>query len=111
VLKAINAGNDRAQLAWDIYIHRLNAGIGAMLASLGGLDALIFTAGVGEKSAGIREAACAAWEFLGLKLDVEKNQQQPVDVDIATPDAKIRVLVIQTQEDWAIAHQCYDLLQ
>jgi acetate kinase len=111
VLKAINAGNDRAQLAWNIYIHRLQSGIGAMLASLGGLDALIFTAGVGEKSAGIREAACAAWEFLGLKLDVEKNQQQPVDVDIATPDSKIRVLVIQTQEDWAIAHQCYNLLR
>ncbi|HLO85860.1 MAG TPA: acetate kinase [Nostocaceae cyanobacterium] len=110
VVKAINAGSDRAQLAWNIYIHRLQSGIGAMLASLGGLDGLVFTAGVGEKSAGIREAACEAWEFLGLKLDVEKNQQQPIDVDIATADSQVRVLVIQTQEDWAIALQCYDLV-
>ncbi|NDJ25044.1 acetate/propionate family kinase [Nostoc sp. B(2019)] len=111
VIDAIAQGNYRAQLAWDIYVHRLRAGIGAMLASLGGLDALVFTAGVGEHSAGIRQAACEAFGFLGLKLDPEKNQQQPVDEDIATSDSAVRVLAIHTQEDWAIAQQCWQLLK
>ncbi|WP_375512787.1 acetate kinase [uncultured Nostoc sp.] len=110
VREAIAQGNSRAQLAWDIYVHRLRSGIGAMLASLGGLDALVFTAGVGEHSAEIRQAACEAFSFLGLKIDLEKNQQQPVDEDIATPDSAVRVLVIHTQEDWAIAGQCWQLL-
>jgi acetate kinase len=111
VREAIAQGNSRAQLALDIYVHHLRSGIGAMLASLGGLDALVFTAGVGEHSPQIRQAACEAFGFLGLKLDFEKNQQQPVDEDIATPDSTVRVLVIHTQEDWAIAQQCWQLLQ
>ena len=104
-------GNSRAHLAWDIYVHRLRSGIGAMLASLGGLDALVFTAGVGEHSPQIRQAACEAFGFLGLKLDLEKNEHQPVDEDIATPDSAVRVLVIHTQEDWAIAGQCWQRLK
>ncbi|AVH65930.1 acetate kinase [Nostoc sp. 'Peltigera membranacea cyanobiont' 213] len=111
VREAIAQGNSRAQLAWDIYVHRLRSNIGAMLTSLGGLDTLVFTAGVGEHSAEIRQAACEAFGFLGLKLDLEKNQQQPVDEDIATTDSAVRVLVIHTQEDWAIAGQCWQLLQ
>ena len=106
---AITQGNERAQLALDIYIHRLRAGIGAMLASLGGLDALIFTAGVGENSAVVRAAACEAFGFLGLKLDGEKNQHSPVDEDIAAVDSAARVLVIHTQEDWEIARECWDI--
>lgn len=111
VIAAKEQGNKRAQLAWDMYVHHLRSGIGAMLASLAGLDVLVFTAGVGEKSAEIRQAACEAWGFLGLKIDLEKNQQQPVDIDIATFDSMVRVLVVETQEDWAIAQQCYKLLQ
>ncbi|MEH2172685.1 acetate kinase [Nostoc sp.] len=111
VREAMSQGNSRALLAWDIYVHRLRSGIGAMLASLGGLDALVFTAGVGEHSPEIRQAACEAFGFIGLKLDLEKNQQQPVDEDIATPDSVVRVLVIHTQEDWAIAGQCWQLLK
>ena len=106
---AIAQGNERAQLALDIYIHRLRAGIGAMLASLGGLDALIFTAGVGENSPVVRAAACEAFGFLGWKLDGEKNQHSPVDEDIATVDSAARVLVIHTQEDWEIARECWKL--
>lgn len=106
--EAITQGHERAQLALDIYIHRLRAGIGAMLASLGGLDALIFTAGVGENSAVVRAAACEAFGFLGLKLDGEKNQHSPVDEDIAAVDSAARVLVIHTQEDWEIARECWN---
>jgi len=111
VIDAITQGNYRAQLAWDMYVHRLRSEIGAMLASLGGLDVLLFTAGVGEKSAGIRQAVCEAFGFLGLKIDPEKNQNKPVDQDIATPDSTVRVLVIHTQEDWAIAQQCWQIMK
>jgi acetate kinase len=111
VMEAIAQGNYRAQLAWDIYVHRLRSGIGSMLASLGGLDALVFTAGVGEKSPGIRQAVSEAFGFLGLKIDPEKNQNNPVDIDIATSESAVRVLVIHTQEDWAIAQQCWQILK
>ncbi|MBW4643461.1 MAG: acetate kinase [Goleter apudmare HA4340-LM2] len=111
VIQAIAQGNYRAQLAWDIYMHHLRAGIGAMLASLRGLDALVFTAGIGEHSPGVRQAACEAFAFLGLKINPKKNQSQPVDEDIATSESAVRVLVIKTQEDWAIAQQCWQLLR
>jgi acetate kinase len=110
VMEAITQGNYRAQLAWDIFVHRLKANIGSMLASLGGLDVLIFTAGIGEKSAGIRQAAAEAFGFLGLKIDPQKNQSNPVDEDISTPDSTVRVLVIHTQEDWAIVQECWQLI-
>jgi acetate kinase len=107
VLAAIEAGNPQAKLALDIYIHRLRSCIGSMLASLGGLDALVFTAGVGEHSPIVRSRACQTFEFLGLKLDEQQNENHPVDKDIATADSMVRVLVIHTQEDWAIAQNCY----
>jgi acetate kinase len=81
-----------------------------MLASLGGVDALVFTAGVGENSAIVRARACEAFKFLGLKLDAMKNESQPVDQDIATEDSTVRFLVIHTQEDWASAQDCWKLL-
>jgi len=109
--KAIAQGNSRAQLAFDLYVHRLRSSIGSMLASLGGVDALIFTAGVGENSAAIRAATCEGFTFLGLNMDAEKNTQSPVDQDIATVDSNVRVLVIHTEEDWAIAQQCWHLLK
>lgn len=111
LMAAIAQDNSRAQLALDIYVHRLRSGIGAMLASLGGLDALVFTAGVGENSTLVRTAACEAFGFLGLKLDPEKNTRSPEDRDIATADSTVRVLVIHTQEDWAIAKDCWHLLR
>lgn len=109
--EAKNQGNERAQLAFEMYIHRLRSQIGAMLASLGGLDALVFTGGVGENHPNTRAAACEAFGFLGLKLDSAKNQQSPVDQDIAIADSSVRVVVVQTQEDWAIAQACWQLLR
>ncbi|AKG23873.1 acetate kinase [Calothrix sp. 336/3] len=107
---AIADGNHRAQLAIDIYIHRLCSGIGAMLANLGRLDALIFTAGVGENAANIRERVCESLTFLDLKIDKEKNNIPHITGDIATVDSAARILVIHTQEDWAIAQECWHLL-
>lgn len=110
IMAAIEQDNPRAKLALDIYIHRLRTGIGSMLASLGGLDALVFTAGVGENSPVVRAGACEAFEFLGLQIDPALNESRPVDLDIATADSAIRVLVIHTQEDWAIAQATREVL-
>ncbi|MEM8832216.1 MAG: acetate kinase [Cyanobacteria bacterium P01_G01_bin.19] len=103
ILAASAEGKERSQLAFDIYIHRLRSSIGSMMASLGGVDALVFTAGVGENAVMVREKACEQFAFLGLYLDAEKNNARPVDEDIATSDSQVRVLVIHTEEDWAIA--------
>jgi acetate kinase len=109
VMQAIDVGNPQAQLALEIYLHRLRSLIGSMLASLGGMDAIVFTAGVGENSPIVRSRACEAFGFLGLKLDEAKNQSRPVDQEIATVDSAVRVLVVHTQEDWAIAQDCFRL--
>ncbi|MGK7905829.1 MAG: acetate kinase [Synechococcus sp.] len=109
VLEGIGRGSERAKLAFDMFIHRLRASIGSMVASLGGLDAIVFTAGIGENSAVVREKACTGFEFLGLQLDGEKNSSFPVDRDIATTDSAVRVLVVRTEEDWAIAQACWQL--
>lgn len=108
---AIEQNNPRAELARDLYLHRLKACFGSMLMSLGGVDAIVFTGGVGEHAVGIRAAACQSMEFLGIKLDVEKNAQSPVDCDVATDESAARVLVIHTQEDWAIAQDCWRYLR
>ncbi|HEY3974134.1 MAG TPA: acetate kinase [Candidatus Sulfotelmatobacter sp.] len=109
ILAAIKENNPRAKLAFDIYIHRLQAGIGAMVAALGGVDALVFTAGVGENSPEVRQATCSNLEFLGLKLDAAKNAKLTLDADIGGPDSRVRILVIRAQEDWAIARECWKL--
>ncbi|MEA5509169.1 acetate kinase [Crocosphaera sp. UHCC 0190] len=111
IFQGIKEDNERAQLALDMYVHRLRSQIGSMLAVLGGLDALIFTAGVGENAPIIREKACESFGFFGLKLDREKNEASPVDVDIAATDSSVRILVIHTEEDWAIAQECWHLHQ
>ena len=109
IQSAIAQGNDRAKLAFDMYVHSLRKHIGAMLTTLGGLDALVFTGGVGENQPDLRALACEALGFMGLKLDLEKNAQSPPDEDIATPDSSVRVLIVHTQEDWAIATECWKL--
>ncbi len=109
ILAAVRAGDERAQLAFDIYVHRLRSGIGSMIAVLGGLDALVFTAGVGENSPEVRAAACANFQFLGMKLDPTKNAQSPAEKNVAAPDSSIPVLIVRAQEDWQIARECWTL--
>jgi acetate kinase len=109
ILAASAEGQEQAQLAFDIYIHRLRSSIGAMMASLGGLDVLVFTAGVGENAAKVREKTCEQFAFLGLHLDLDKNNACLINEDIATFDSQVRVLIIHTEEDWAIATQCWQL--
>ena len=109
ILASMKKGHARSKLAFDIYVHRLQAGIGAMVSVLGGIDALVFTAGVGENSAEVRAAACAPLRFLGLKLDDAANAQRGPDGDIAASDSAVRVLIIRAQEDWTIAKECWRL--
>jgi acetate kinase len=109
ILTGIQQGHKRAKLAFDIYVHRLRAAVGGMAAVLGGMDALVFTAGVGENSAEVRAAACRGLEFLGLRLDNRANAQTSLDQDVSTPDSRVRVLVIRAEEDWAIAKECWKL--
>jgi acetate kinase len=103
IVEAINHGNARASLAYDIYLHRLKKAIGAMVASLNGLNALVFTAGAGENHKMLREKTCAGLSYLGLKINTAKNNANPVDINIAAVDSQVQILVIHTQEDWAIA--------
>ena len=110
ITAAMQSGNPRAQLAFDMFVHRLRAGIGSMLASLGGAEAIVFTGGIGENSSEVRGAACSHFTFLGLALDYAKNAANPSDQDIATAESKVRVLVVRAQEDWAIARECWKLL-
>ncbi len=109
ILRDIKEGKSRAKLAFDMFVHRLRYFIGAMLATLGGLDSLIFTGGIGENAAEVREAVCESFAFLSLKLDPQKNAQSPADQDISAVDSAIPVLIIHTQEDWAIARDCWKL--
>lgn len=109
IQQAITERNSRAQLAFDVYIHRLRSCIGSMLASLGGIDAIIFTGGVGENSAQVRFAALEAFKFLGVKINPNQNDCSPADTDIAADDSAVRVVVVHTQEDWAIATECWQL--
>ncbi len=103
--------NPRVQLALDVFVHRLRSCMGAMLASLGGLDAIVFTGGIGENSSEVRSAACEAFQFLGLQLDAEQNAASAADRDIAAKGSAVRVLVIRAQEDWAIARECWKLIR
>ena len=77
-----------------------------MVATLGGLDALVFTAGVGEHCAPLRAAVCERLSFLGMELDAARNRQPAPDCDVAAPGSAVRVLVIRTDEDWEITREC-----
>jgi acetate kinase len=106
---AMKKESARAKLAFDIFVHRLRSGIGSMIAALNGIDALVFTAGIGENSAEVRAATCANLGFLGLFIDADKNLSSPVESDISAASSAVRVLVLAAQEDWAIARECWKL--
>ncbi|HZU38401.1 MAG TPA: acetate kinase [Gemmataceae bacterium] len=107
---AAQAQHERARLALDIYARRVRATIGALAVTLGGMDALIFTAGVGEHSASLRAAACAGLECLGLELDAQRNRDCQPDMDIAASASRTRILVLHTREELKIAQEVRRLL-
>jgi acetate kinase len=105
VLSRAQAGDGAAQLALEVYLHRLRAAIAAMAAALGGLDALVFTGGVGERSAPVRELAVAGLGFLGVGIDADRNRDAQGDADISASRAAVSTLVIEAREDLEIAGQ------
>lgn len=105
ILAARANGHPRASLAFDIYVARLREEIGAMATALGGLDAIIFTGGVGEHASEVRAAACAGFAWIGLALDEATNARAQTDADIAMPTSRIRVLSLHTREELMIARE------
>lgn len=106
VLAAIDSGNERARLALDVYVHRIGQAIAAMAASMNGLDALVFTGGVGENAPGVRAAVCEGLAFLGIALDSATNARTVTDAVCSANDAKVAVLVVHAEENWAVAQEC-----
>lgn len=109
IVASMKEGHARAKLAFDIFVHRLRSCVGAMIAVLDGIDALIFSAGIGENSPEVRAAACSNFGHLGLKIDSEKNAHAARDKDISSVDSLVRIFVIRAQEDWTIARDCWKL--
>ena len=100
---AVAAGNERAQLALDMYEYRITKYIGAYTAALGGVDVIVFTGGVGENQTGTREKICHQLEFLGIDFDAEKNKTRGEEIELTRQGSKVRVVVIPTDEEYMIA--------
>jgi acetate kinase len=105
VLERASGGDRKAVLAVDVYLHRLRAGIAAMTAALGGIDALVFTGGVGEHAPAIRARAAAGLGFLGVGIDAAANDQVDGEAEITASNAAVRTLVLRAREDLEMARQ------
>ncbi len=92
-------------MALVVYAYRVKTTVGALAAALGGLDALVFTGGIGENSTWLRSEVCKGLQFLGVHLDADRNAGCRPDADVATADSPARVLVIHTREDLMIARE------
>ena len=112
VEEAAKNGHERAQLALKMYFYRIKKYIGAYAAALGGVDAIAFTAGIGENSYDMREESCAGLEFLGIKIDKEKNATiRGKEALISTPDSRVQVWVVPTDEEIVIARDTMELVK
>jgi len=112
IRKLIAEGDENAKLAYDIYAYRIKKYIGAYTAILNGLDAIVFTAGVGENDPIIRELVCRDMDYLGINLDSKVNNTRADGIrEISKTTSKVKILVIPTNEELEIADQCYALLQ
>ncbi|HSN62129.1 MAG TPA: acetate/propionate family kinase, partial [Ferruginibacter sp.] len=112
VRSAIEAGDKHAELASEIYAYRIKKYIGAYAAVLNGLDAIVFTGGVGENANGIRLRVCRDLQYLGINLDEEKNDHPTGTIkEINTNDSRVKILVIPTNEELEIVKQSYELLK
>ena len=110
VLEAAAAGDADAQLGVDVYIHRLRGAVAAMAAAMDGLDVLVFTGGVGERSAPVRARTAAGLSFLGVGLDLTANAAPELDAEIGARSAPVRTFVIAAREDVQIARDVHRVL-
>jgi acetate kinase len=102
--------DDAARLALDVYLHHLAAAVAAMASALGGIDAVVFTGGVGERAAAIRNGAAKRLAFLGVALDDDANSHAAPDADVGEPGARVRVAVVTAREDVEMARQARTVL-
>ncbi len=109
--EAADNGNERAELALEIFAYGVKKFIGSYAAAMGGIDALVFTAGIGENNSGIRKRILAGLEFLGVEVDEEKNSLRGQEMDISKEGAKVRTFVIPTNEELAIARETVKILK
>ena len=107
---AVQQGDPKARLAENMYFYRIKKYIGAYAAALGGVDVIVFTGGVGENQASARWGACSGLEFMGVKLDAEKNKVRGEEAVISTDDSKVKVVVIPTDEELMIASDTMAIL-
>lgn len=108
---AAHSGNKRAQLALDMYFYRIKKYVGAYVAALGGCDVLVFTAGVGENQSDLRQEVCRNMEFMGIKIDNEKNAKtRGEEIELSTPDSRVKVVIIPTDEELMIATDTMELV-
>ena len=108
--KADNEGNERARLALQMYSYRIKKYIGEYAAAMGGVDIIVWTAGVGENQEGVRWDSCQGLEFLGVKMDKEANHCRGVERIISAPDSKVKVCLIPTDEEIVIARDTVDIV-
>ncbi len=111
ILKSAQEGNKRASITIDSFVYRIRKYIGAYATSMRGLDAIVFTAGIGENSAKIRAMTCERLEFLGVKIDDKRNARNDKDSIISTDDSRVKVLVISTNEELMIARDTIAIVE
>ena len=111
IRKRVEAGDEKAKLALELYAYRIKKFIGAYAAVLNGIDAIVFTAGVGENDAAMRSSVCRDLDYLNIVLDEDKNLQYKREIiEINNEHSKVKVLIIPTNEEYEIANQCYEML-
>lgn len=104
------AGHERATLAFDMYVHRVRRGIGEMAAAMNGIDALVFTGGVGEHSSEIRRAVCSGLSSFGIKIEEARNEAVCADATVSRSDSPVSVLVVTAKENWMMARAAAAIL-
>lgn len=109
--KEADAGHDHARLALDVFAYSVARGVGSLIPAIGGLDALAFTAGIGENSPTIRKSICAFLTWLGIVLDEDQNNGGPAEREITKPESKIKIFVVPTDEEKMIARETRAVLQ
>ena len=108
--KAMAEGHERAKLAIDNFVYQVVGYMGRFIAQMNGVDVITFTAGVGENGIEVRKEICDYLEFLGIKIDVEKNNCRGKEVEISTPDSKVKVYVVPTNEELMIARDTKNIV-
>ena len=104
------AGNKHAQTALDVFCYRVAKYVGSYVAAMNGVDAIAFTAGIGENDGGVRERVCKHLGYLGIEIDADANKKRGEEVTISTPNSKVKVLVVPTNEELAIARETVALV-